>query len=1362
MSVDNICYKCGKEFKTEITLNLHMKRKSPCVNIKTKKKEINTFSELYNFLHDNKSDEILSWLEDPWVGKDKQESLFRLFGSLGLIPKLSDFEICKGNFNLQTISKMRDYSQIFYNDKSQEIFLKDKGDISDLTGISKDDEKTILACTSKNLTKENIGKMDIEKILFNFNNYKEQGYTLVLCFVVRDCKHFEKMISSIQKTNKNLSEFLKNNKYIIIDWNDLNQSFYNFKNVYKNVPINSLVNMKKQPLIFKLHQRLTISKTLKLIKDGKDRCLWGHIQRSGKSYILAGIIIKDSEDIKKCNYLIITTAPNETIEQYLKVLDCLQLSEFNVIYLHGKNSKPSLKDKNIIICSKQFLQTKVKEGEEKTKSISWLKDLNFNIRFIDESHNGGTTSLSKKTLEYYGNDSFTIQITATYRKPILDYNISKDCWILWDLEDISYCKKINNSDNREKLIQKHSPEMQNIIKEYSDQEIINEYSKYPDLYLLTDKIDSEIEKEVINQTQDNHYGWSTEACFLLKQGKIKIPEFQNEEENLKIWYRIFGKRNKFNIPDKEYPDDKVFLKRIEKICKNSEINSRFFKDDEVSVVMTFLPMNDIDNISTATKNLLEGNNVIPDYNIIIINSKITDDPKGLIQDGINQAKVTGKKGLLVLSGRQCSLGVSIQNCDIVILLNNNSAFDMIYQMMFRCMTESHGKKCGFVIDFNIKRAIDISFEYSTQVKPDLHPKEALKYVLNEKIINLNADHWLPIFGNTSKDLETLTKGLYQIYSKDTEKVLRLFLDRLKYKQILLTKDENLVFNTLFQKIKPTRQQEKLIEKILRDTKTEEIKDGIEKLKIESDDEEKDNDEEKEENKFNYMEFLKQIIPLISILTIHQDQSSLEEMFKAIESDRNLFQILIDQTKNWWGCEIDKKLVKKFITIYTKYLKDDKEIKNIIRTVKELFKKNLENSNELSKIIDEYFVPAKQEQQEFGEVSSPYNLRNDMLDTISFSFWRSPKKVLEPCSGKGGFLLDIVDRFNEGLKNTIPDDEERYRVIVEECLYFADINSTNIFICKLLLDPYDNYNLNYYTGDTLKLDISKEWSIETFDAIIGNPPYSTDPSKQDSKPLYNLFIEHLIDKCKYLLFVVPSRWFVGGKGLDKFRKMMIKRKDIRTIIHTDNSKDWFGKIVNIAGGCNYFLKDSDYKGLCKFNGVDYLLSKYDTIIKPKFHPMIDKMIKYDSIVSLYKGRFFGIETNDKRLKDTGKVKCFISYLKSKDRLKYLDKYDFNDDNTFWKVITTRTGTDKFGFTFVGKPDEIHTGSYICFKVENEEEAKSLFSYMGCKLPNYMLAIRKISQDINENVCKWIPLVPLDRIWDDKKVFEYFNIKQEELI
>ena len=73
-----------------------------------------------------------------------------------------------------------------------------------------------------------------------------------------------------------------------------------------------------------------------------------------------------------------------------------------------------------------------------------------------------------------------------------------------------------------------------------------------------------------------------------------------------------------------------------------------------------------------------------------------------------------------------------------------------------------------------------------------------------------------------------------------------------------------------------------------------------------------------------------------------------------------------------------------------------------------------------------------------------------------------------------------------------------------------------------------------------------------------------------------------------------------------------------------------------------------------------------------------------------------------------------------------------------------------------PTEIYTDSYISFRVNSEGEAESLLSYLKTDFVNHMLSIRKISQDICENTCKWIPLVPLDRIWSDDKVCEYLKI------
>ena len=492
-------------------------------------------------------------------------------------------------------------------------------------------------------------------------------------------------------------------------------------------------------------------------------------------------------------------------------------------------------------------------------------------------------------------------------------------------------------------------------------------------------------------------------------------------------------KNKFGIPDKDYPDDIVFMKRIEKICKNPTIDSRFIGEgdfhNEPMIIMAFLPQNNIDKISKATIKLLERNNVIPDYEIISINSKTTNNPKQSIEEARIKARNSGKKGVLVLSGKQCSLGVSIDNCDIVLLLNNSMGFDMIYQMMFRCMTEGKNKKCGFVIDLNIHRVIETSvINYASLIKPDIHPRDATKFILQERLINLNGDHWMPSFGNDVSKITALCENVYELYSSNTENALNHFLNRLRFKEILLTKEEQKIFNAMFSNTTPTKKQKELIDKLLEEDEEEKIKKGIEKTKVDNEEEidtstETSNEEEK---KINYMDILKHIIPLICLFTIHDEETSFVEMFDLIEKNEYVYNILIDQAKSWWGKSIDSKIIKKFINMYIKYMKDDKETNQIIRTVKELFMKNIKNNRELSNLIDKYLIPQELEKKSNAEVSTPFKLRQEMLDKIPVEFWKTPKKVFEPCAGKGGFIIDIIDRFMNGLEKVIPDEKERYK------------------------------------------------------------------------------------------------------------------------------------------------------------------------------------------------------------------------------------------------------------------------------------------------------------------------------------------------
>ena len=675
-----------------------------------------------------------------------------------------------------------------------------------------------------------------------------------------------------------------------------------------------------------------------------------------------------------------------------------------------------------------------------------------------------------------------------------------------------------------------------------------------------------------------------------------IEEFQNEEEILKMWYTIFGKRNKRGIPDSEYPDKDVFMKKAEDIFRNPEFLTN---NNEPTVVMAFLPQNNIEKISKATMSLLKKNNVIPDYEIVCINSMEKGDPKNRIELAVSKAK-DSKKKVLVLSGKQCSLGVTIKQCDVVLLLNNSNSFDMIYQMMFRCMTERKDKKSGIVIDLNIQRCLEVVVsEYASLLNPELHPKEAIQYLLKERIINLNGNDWISSFGKCDERLQNLCNSVYKYCSSNTQKILTRLLDRLKDKEPELESRDLKFVNSFF----TGKNSPKKIT-VKEEKEEEKVKDGIEKERIEKKSPDLEEDEPEEVKKINFMDIIKHLIPLICILTIRNEETILKFMYKKIKEEEKIHSILINQTSIWWGKIIKSESIEKLIQLYIKYMDKNKDVEKIIRTVKELFIQNKRNRRGLSQAIDSYLIPQELEKKTNAEISTPFKLRQEMLDKIPVDFWKKKRKVFEPCSGKGGFLIDIVDRFMEGLEDEIPLEEERYKIIVEECLYFSDINSANIFISKLLLDPEDKYDLKYSIGNTLELNIKRKWDVDIFDAIIGNPPYN--------KNLYKKFTEYSLNITKFLLFVIPSTFTIGVSH-KKFIENL-KKNGIKLVKYLDRN-EWN---IKIDIDTLYLLCDKNYTGDIIVNSIP--IERCDNIynVDTIYNEILNKIKKFHKL-ELVKGQ-----------------------------------------------------------------------------------------------------------------------------------------------
>jgi site-specific DNA-methyltransferase (adenine-specific) len=475
------------------------------------------------------------------------------------------------------------------------------------------------------------------------------------------------------------------------------------------------------------------------------------------------------------------------------------------------------------------------------------------------------------------------------------------------------------------------------------------------------------------------------------------------------------------------------------------------------------------------------------------------------------------------------------------------------------------------------------------------------------------------------------------------------------------------------------------------------------------------------------------------------------------------------------------------------------ILSILDSDRNLFKsiKSLITENKLSKVehlkdviykIREYVKVGEVEQKKYGEVMSDLDkVVKPMINELPDDYWTNPDlKILDNCNGTGPFPLLVIWKLMNGLKGIIKDEEERYKHIVENMIYVAELQPKNQFIWMCIVDPYDEYDLNVYTGSFLDSGFDKHmkevWNVDRFSLILGNPPYQKSDGGggkgSSAIPIYNLFVEKSLKICDKLLYITPSRWFIGGKGLDTFRKMMIDNDSLKLIKHfPGNGSDLFGDSVEIKGGVSYFLIDNFYSGDVYINNSKInreLLKNLGIILEnSKHYKILNKIInKTESFSKLVKSRnFFGKLIDGKKTLQNGfecidnfkedHLKCYVS--KKEGFLKYIDRSLINNDgvNSF-KVLTTKgTNIGKQGNTFLAKPNEICSETYLVIICENENESINILNYFKTNLFRYIFKLINNTQNSSKSTYRFVPCMNFDIEWSDKMIYEYFKLDDNDI-
>lgn len=473
------------------------------------------------------------------------------------------------------------------------------------------------------------------------------------------------------------------------------------------------------------------------------------------------------------------------------------------------------------------------------------------------------------------------------------------------------------------------------------------------------------------------------------------------------------------------------------------------------------------------------------------------------------------------------------------------------------------------------------------------------------------------------------------------------------------------------------------------------------------------------------------------------------------------------------------------------------------------------------------------------IPTPPVLARALLDTLPEEVWSNPEyKWLDPATKSGSILREVARRLMAGLKTWEPDPVARANHILTNMLYGCAITQVHGYMtrrsvyvsrdasnelsaarfdtaegnlpfveaehdyplnrsgqasgpCKICSAPpglergaaRENYAYAYIHGGYP----TEEMKEMKFDVIVGNPPYQTGDGKTSESPLYHYFVQQAMEMDpRYVAMIIPSRWFTGGKGLDKFRATMIKDRRLRKIVDNPKLFDCFPG-VEIKGGVLYFLWDRNHDGDCEFS----------TRIDGTILSTVARDLRTGEGVVIRDNNASGIVTKCRPKTSAESISGYVSSqfpfgqsittnfsgasaepfedsvpLVFGGHVGYV-RADQIEKNTAWikkwKVLVPKAGDGHGRETsyVLGEPIALAPGSactqtYLVAGVfDSKTEAKNYAHFLATKLVRFLVLQRKSTQDLRPDRFLFVPKLNMKRRWTDVDLYEHFGLSEEEI-
>lgn len=1179
------------------------------------------------------------------------------------------------------------------------------------------------------------------------------------------------------------------------------------------------------PIDFRPEQKKAIRDTIDVFKKS-NRMLWNAKMRFGKTLCTLEVVRQLS--YKKT--IIVTHRPvvdKGWGEDFKKIFEPYKTKDTNYLYV-AKDSKVSVKElvKNddyfIYFASIQDLRGSESVGGKYDKNVDIFNTI-WDLVIVDEAHEGTTTALGDSVIQNVvkENSGYNTKFLALSGTPfnILDSYDENENIYTWDY-----------------IMEQRAKKEWHLYHPFDS----NPYDELPEFRIYTYDLGSLINTPAYLDIEDKAFNFK-EFFRVINEGFI-------HKEDIESFLNLISKKD----DSSQYPF-------------STEKYRSYFKHS-----LWILPGV---KEAKALSSMLKEHPVFGCNRFKIVNVAGDGDEEEKAEDALSKVlsaiEDAGEEDYTItLSCGRLTTGVTIPEWTAVFMLAGSfsTSASLYLQTIFRvqspCNKYGKSKKYCYVFDFAPDRTLKMVAEAVSISAKAGKTKESDKQILGEF---LNFCPVIAIYG-TKMEPYSPDRLMQQLKKAYVDRAVRNgFDDRNLYNDELLKLDDIDIkkFDDLKAIIGATKASPKMKDiDINQQGFTEEEYELIEQIAKKPKKEQTPEDEawlKEKREKAKLVQTAQSVLRGISIrmpLLIYGADVDIDEDITL----EKLIEIVDDSSwKEFMPAGVTKETFKKFIKYYDHdvFIAAGRRIRNITRGADEL--SPLERVMRIAEIFSYFKNPDKETvltpwrvvNMHMGDCLGGYNFYDDKYekpiekpryinhecvteDTLN----NENAKILEINSKTGLYPLYVVYSIFRSKCKKYTDTEltrelelELWKETVENNMFIICKTPMAKFITKRTLVGYKNISLHATYFDDLnnmmrnksKQFINRVTNISywkkkgdgkmKFDAIVGNPPYQENDKndgKGSARPLYHLFIEvSRLIKPNYISLITPSVWFLGGKGMNIFRKKMLEDVSFKSFVNYLTPKDVFPN-VNLRGGVNYFLWSRNHDN--RTDGITVTEIKNDSLVSSlsrnyiiegldlfiadnRGFDILEKLIQKRAVIINYKNNNkmlsyyvsernpYGITTTfdkfDKNKQNQTQYKIYGSgkrhgYIKKDLIKKGFDLIDVIKVITpFANNIGTDLPDDNLNVQIIGK-NEITTETYLVIGAKlnlDDVQAERLAKYLHTKFVRYLISLAKANQNGTRQTYRFVPMQDFtnksDIDWNaptmkiDIQLYQKYDLSEEEI-